>query len=165
MGVYSALAVAISAAEGMLPPLPFMPPGAKIGLSNIIVMFIACEASYPAALGIVIFKSIFALITRGATAALMTLAGGLLSATAVWLCSKSQRVGSVGLGIVGATAHNIGQFFVSMAIIGGAAAVYLPAMTLFGIVTGALTGLVLYLIIPTMKKIFYGGEKDGVKNR
>ena len=31
----AALALALSFLEGLLPPLPMMPPGAKLGLSNI----------------------------------------------------------------------------------------------------------------------------------
>ena len=37
-GLLAALALALSFLEGLLPPLPFLTPGAKLGLSNIFTM-------------------------------------------------------------------------------------------------------------------------------
>ena len=41
LGMLSAVAVALSWLEGMLAPLPGMPPGAKLGLSNVATMLAA----------------------------------------------------------------------------------------------------------------------------
>ena len=38
-GLLAALALTLSLLEGMLPPVPVLPPGAKLGLSNLAVMF------------------------------------------------------------------------------------------------------------------------------
>ena len=40
-GLLAALALALSFLEGLLQPLPMMPPGAKLGLSNIASMYAA----------------------------------------------------------------------------------------------------------------------------
>ena len=46
-GMLAALALAFSFLEGLLPPLPMMPPGAKLGLSNIVTMYAAGSAGLP----------------------------------------------------------------------------------------------------------------------
>ena len=55
--VLCAQALALSFLEGLLPPIPWLPPGAKPGLSNIIIMFAADSLGLPMALTIVLIKS------------------------------------------------------------------------------------------------------------
>ena len=47
-GLLAALAIALSFLEGLLPPLPMMPPGAKLGLSNLATMYAAAAWACPA---------------------------------------------------------------------------------------------------------------------
>ena len=108
-GLLAALAIALSFLEGLLPPLPMMPPGAKLGLSNIVTMYALTALSLPAALGITAVKAVFALL-RGGSAFLMSAAGGLLSTLVMALCLRLFRgkMGDIGIGIAGAVAHNAG---------------------------------------------------------
>ncbi len=153
LALFSAAAVAISVFEGMLPLTPLMPPGAKAGLSNIIVMFLAAEVSLPSAIAVAVFKAVFALVTRGATAAAMSLAGGLLSCLVLWLVARSRPFGLVGIGIAGATAHNLAQLAVAILLVGPAIRYYAPIMLLLGILSGIVTALLLKLLTPVMKKL------------
>ena len=66
--VMAALALSIGYLEGLIPQLPFLPPGAKPGFSNIIVMFALDSLNVYYAFAIVALKAVFALITRGVTA-------------------------------------------------------------------------------------------------
>ena len=84
-GLLGALALVLALLEGMLPPLPGLPPGAKPGLSNIATMFAAGSLGLPYALAVALVKGMFAFLTRGVTAGLMSLSGGLLSTLAMWL--------------------------------------------------------------------------------
>ena len=84
---WAALAIVLSALENLIPPLPMMPPGAKLGLSNIVTMFAAGTFGLIPALAIALLKALFAGATRGVTALLMSLAGGF-SARWLWaFCS------------------------------------------------------------------------------
>ena len=48
-GLLGALALALSFLEGLLPPVPVLPPGAKLGLSNIAVLYaVQCLGFWPA---------------------------------------------------------------------------------------------------------------------
>ena len=72
-GLLGALALALTLLEGMLPPIPGLPPGARPGLSNIVTMFAAGSLGLPYALAIALIKGVFAFLTRGVTAGLMSL--------------------------------------------------------------------------------------------
>ena len=84
----AALALALSFLEGLLPPLPMMPPGAKLGLSNLATMYAAGSLGLPSALFLAVFKGAFALVTRGGMAGLMSLSGGVVSTVVMWLLLK-----------------------------------------------------------------------------
>ena len=108
LALLCALAVALSTLEGIFTPL--LPPGAKAGLSNIIVMLAAMTAGLPATLAVVLFKSVFALIMRGTVSAFLSFAGGLGSfgnqtaqsvAQAVCLGIILRATGSVAAGTAG----------------------------------------------------------------
>lgn len=126
--VFSAIAVAVSAVESLVPLGAFMPPGAKLGMSNIV-------------------KSLFVLATRGVTAFFMSLAGGLLSTLVCGLLIKSKKIffGRVGIGIIGALLHNFAQISVCSLYMGSAVFAYLPFLCLASLVTGSASGLLLGL--------------------
>ena len=84
-GMMCALALALSYLETLIPAYPGFPPGAKPGLSNIVTMFMASCAGSGYAFFITIIKGLFAGVTRGMTAMLMSLSGGILSTAAACL--------------------------------------------------------------------------------
>ena len=101
-------------------------------------------------------KALFALITRGATGAFMSFSGGLLSTVAVCLLIKYQgRVFSyLGLGIVGAVMHNMGQLTAACIVSGTFALInYGKYLLIFALITGTVTGTVLMLLMPGLEKI------------
>jgi heptaprenyl diphosphate synthase len=161
LGIFGAVALVLSFLESMLvPDIPFLPVGAKPGLSNIITMYIAGTMGFPGAVYITMLKALFALITRGATGAFMSFSGGLLSTVAVCLLIKYQgRVFSyLGLGIVGAVMHNLGQL-VAACIVSGTFALmnYGKYLLIFALITGTVTGSVLMVLMPRLEKI--SGDK------
>lgn len=157
LGIFGAVALVLSFLEGMLiPDIPFLPVGAKPGLSNIITMYIASTMGFPGAVYITMLKALFALITRGATGAFMSFSGGLLSTVAVCLLIKYQgRVFSyLGLGIVGAVMHNMGQLTAACIVSGTFALInYGKYLLIFALITGTVTGTVLMLLMPGLEKI------------
>ncbi len=154
-GVLGAQALALSWLESLLPAFPFLPPGFKPGLSNIVIMFSVSQCGIPASLFLVLIKAGFALITRGATAALTSLFGGILSMgmMALLLRPKKQVFGLVGVGVLSALMHNLGQLLAAMLITGTFRLVsYAPALLLFGVLTGSVTGCVFRAVMPLLIK-------------
>lgn len=149
--VLAALALALSFLEGLLPPLPI--PGARFGLANLVVMYALAELSLPCAAGITAVKALFALL-RGAVACFMSAAGGAAALIAMYLVWRTCRshVSFVGVGVLGATAHNIGQLAVSLVLLGPAMWYYAPLLLLMAIPTGTITGLVLNATYPYLRQ-------------
>lgn len=151
----TAISVVLSFVESLLPTAYFMPPGSKLGLSNIPVMFSASKLSVGETLLIVFAKSVFVFITRGFTAFCMSLAGGILSALCmVLLLKKKTGFGYAGIGVLSAICHNIGQLLVSFFLVQSSAIIgYAPVMLIASVVTGLLTGTLLRLIMPYFTKL------------
>lgn len=151
LGILAALAITLSVVEGWLPTLPL--PGAKWGLSNLATMTALSLLGTPAAMGVTLAKGIFALF-RGGTACLMSLSGGLLAtllmAGSMRLCR--QRLGYLGLGMVGAVGHNTGQLLCAMALVDTSLWRMAPALLLMALCAGCVTGLVMYTLWPTLKR-------------
>lgn len=151
----TAISVVLSFVESLLPTAYFMPPGSKLGLSNIPVMFSASKLSIGETLLIVVAKSVFVFITRGFTAFCMSLTGGILSALCmVLLLKKKTGFGYAGIGVLSAICHNIGQLSVSFFLVQSSAIIgYAPVMLIASVVTGLLTGTLLRLIMPYFTKL------------
>ncbi len=156
-GVMGALALVLGFVEGMLiPDIPFLPVGAKPGLSNIVTMYVIEASGLVGGIYITLIKGIFALITRGTTASLMSLGGGLLSCfvTALLIKKKDRLFSFIGIGIAGALMHNLGQLAVACVISGTPALFgYGKYLMIFALITGAVTGSMLLFIMPGINKI------------
>jgi len=155
LGILCAQAIALSFLENLIPSLPFLPPGAKPGFSNIVTMFTVLTLGLPQAMCITVFKAFFALMTRGATAFFMSLAGGVLSTLAMWAATKikSDPFGLLGASIIAAVCHNAGQLAAAAVLTGTRAVLgYAPALLIFSLITGAVTGTVLRIVMPALEK-------------
>lgn len=157
-GMLGALALSLSFLEGLLPPLPMMPPGAKLGLSNIASMYAAGSMGLPCALFLAVLKGGFAFLGRGGAAGAMSLSGGLLSTLAACFLLRRTRCSLVGVGVLGALSHNAAQLGMAWLLTSQAVLFYIPGLILFGTLTGALTGIVLKLSLPPLEKL---GERLG----
>lgn len=154
-GVLSAVALTLSYLEGLIPTVAFMPPGAKMGFSNIATMFAASSMGLVSALAITFIKALFAGITRGVTAFFMSLCGGILSTVTMYLLFKlSKKTGYMAIGIICAIVHNFGQLIVAIITAGNLSVLgYAPVLLISGTVTGAVTGTVLRAVMPALERV------------
>ena len=155
-GLLGALAVVIAAFESaLLPALPFLPPGAKPGLSNIVTTF-AVSAFSLGGVYVTLCKAAFAWLTRGGTAALMSLAGGLLSTLALWLLLRApRRMSYIGVSLIAAVCHNVGQLAAAAALSGTPALFhYGKYLLLLAALTGFVTGVILNIVMPRIAAVF-----------
>ncbi len=157
LGILSSLALVLGFLEHLvIPDIPFLPVGAKPGLSNIVTMLTAVSLGFPSALCITIVKSLFALITRGVTASVMSFCGGVLSVCVmcVLLKFKDKVFSYIGISILCAIAHNIGQLIAACVISGTASLInYGKYLLIFSLITGFVTGSMLSLLMPRAEKI------------
>ncbi|MGN0453488.1 MAG: Gx transporter family protein [Ruminococcus sp.] len=151
----TAVSVVLSFLENLLPDLPFAVPGMKLGLSNIAVMFALELYPLPCSLFITAVKALFALVTRGAVAGLMSFAGGFFATLAMWLVIHSGRLtfGAWGVGVSGAFFHNMGQLLGAFFLVSDAVWGYIPVLSALSLLTGTVTGLAFYLLMPVLRKV------------
>lgn len=153
-GLLFALALLLTFVESMLPAMPFLPPGVKLGLSNIVTMYALFFLGIKYGVTVALLKSFFTFIIRGPVGALLSLSGGLLSVTVMFLLIKyipKPGLGYMILSIIGAIFHNIGQLLASRAVIGSSFVFYyLPVMVISGVVMGIATGIILRVIMPAL---------------
>lgn len=141
--VLTALALALSVAEGLVPLTILFPlPGLRLGLAQSghrLCPLPPVRAGGPADSGRPLPSG------RPAGGNLMALAfsltGGLLALGVMALLLRCSFLSLFGVSITGAAAHNTGQILAAMAVLGSRAPlVYLPPLLLCSLVTGAVTG-------------------------
>ncbi len=156
LGMMGALALVLGFLEHLfIPDIPFLPVGAKPGLSNVVTMYVATVMGFPGAIYITLIKAIFAFLTRGATAFLMSFCGGLLSTavTCIMLRTGRKYFSFWGIGVVSAVMHNMGQLVVASFISGTFTLLnYGKYLLIFSLITGSVTGVMLLMIVPRMEK-------------
>lgn len=156
MGLLFALAMAFSFLESLLPALPMLPPGIRLGLSNIVTMYALFVLGPVSGYTIAVLKSLFVLLTRGAVAAAMSAAGGVFSVTVMLLLSLLPGIKKqyLLLSVFGGAAHNIGQLVMARFIINNQYVwYYFPVLLAAGLLMGAITGMALRVVLPYLNRL------------
>ena len=151
----SAVALVLSFIEGSFVFVPHC-PGVKVGLSNIVIMFALFCINKKTAISICILKALFALLTRGATAGLLSLSGGIVSITIIIVVSALfNNVSTAVLSVLAALSHNLAQFAVISLIYAPTSMLpYLPLLIVSGIVFGVANAIFLHAIKPSLIKLW-----------
>lgn len=125
-------------------PLIAIFPGAKIGLSNIITLISLLTLGLKETFIIVTVRVILSSIFAGPLSYLLfSIGGSYLSLILMYLCSRLKDISTIGISIVGAVGHNIGQLLVASLIIENLGIVgYLPFMLVASLITGVFIGIV-----------------------
>lgn len=157
MALMLALAILLNIVESMIPAIPTLPPGVKLGLSNIVVMYCLFFLGKKEALMLAFLKSGFVLLARGGPIAfLMSFSGGLCSILImIFLLSlKKRSVSYIIISICAAVAHNAAQLLVSALLLqNGMVFYYLPILVLSGVGMGFLTGITLRVLMPALGRL------------
>lgn len=165
-GILAALALTLAFFEGLIPAVTFLPPGAKLGLANIAVMFAVLCVGYTDAIFLMLIKSGFVFLTKGASSFFMSISGGLLSIIAmIIIVAVSRRMKKdfsfTGISVICAAIHNIGQTAAASIYTGtNLFTAYLPLLIITGIFAGLITGIILRTVMPVLSKINFKGLKE-----
>ena len=141
-----ALSVALNVIEASLPLFNGFIPGLKLGLANIVTLFIIYQFSLKDALYVGILRVFLVGILRiglFSTTFLFSLSGVILSIICMFLAHKFLKLSIIGVSIIGSIAHSTGQVITSIILLQMDAMIYyLPWLLLFAIPTGILVGLI-----------------------
>lgn len=154
LGLTVALAMIMSYIE-VLFPLNFAVPGIKMGLANIVIVFVLYRMSLIDAVTVSLVRVFLVSLLFGNFMSLAySLAGAVLSLALMVLLKKTEKFSVVGVSVAGGVMHNAGQILMAVILMGTAQiAYYLPVLVITGTVTGVLIGLVSALVINRVKKI------------
>ena len=143
LSMLTAIALTIFMVEAQIPPLTPV-PGIKMGLSNIITVFIVFAIG-PKEAAAVLFVRVFlgAVFAGNFSTILYSGAGGFCAILVTIGLRKILNHQQLWVaGALGAVAHSLGQMAVAIAVTGTPAlAAYLPVMIICSIITGVFTGL------------------------
>ena len=151
-----ALAIVLMMVEGIIPPIPTLPPGVKLGLSNIVVMYSLFYLGKGPAFLVFFLKSFFVFLTRGPVAFFMSFSGGLLSifVMILLLSLKKRKLSYIIISVCAAVAHNIGQLAAASIYMQSPAVYYYsPVLVISGVFMGIVTGILLKVMMPAMERL------------
>ena len=156
MSLLIAYSLVLYIIESYIPnPLIALFPGAKLGLTNIITLVSLSLLGFKDTLIIITIRVILSSMFAGPlTALLFSISGAYLSLLGMSLCLKIKSFSVVGISVVGAVCHNIGQLIVASLIIeSGLIFTYLPYMLIASVPTGIFVGIVSKFTLNNLSKI------------
>ena len=154
LGLTIALAMIMSYIEALV-PLSFAVPGIKMGLANIVIIFVLYKIGTKEAILVSLIRVILvSLLFSNVMAMAYSIAGAVLSLSVMWLLKKTDKFSFVGVSIAGGIMHNVGQIIMAVILLGTEQiALYLPVLIITGTVTGVVIGIVSGLVINRFRTI------------
>ncbi len=148
-GVCTALAMILAYVEVLLPPIFPAVPGIKMGLPNIIIIFLLYRRGPLAAIAVSLLRvALVSMLFSNAMALLYSISGAILSLLVMIILRRLNFLSTVGVSVAGGVAHNVGQILMAMLLLETSELFYyLVVLTVTGTIAGVLIGLCGSLII------------------
>jgi len=146
-------------------PLDFTVPGVRLGLANVVILYSLYKLKPGEVFILVILKCLLtSVFTASITALMYSICGSILSFIAMLIMMKVGKnfFSPVGVSVIGAICHNIGQILAASFILGSFLVIsYLPVLLISGLITGVLVGIIVKILIrnTALTKLF--ARNDG----
>ena len=153
LSLFCAVAMIMSYVEALIPlPLPF---GIKVGLPNIIIVFILYRFGAKEAIVVSLIRVVLvSLLFGNAMSLAYSFAGAVLSIFLMVVLKKTGWFSTIGVSVAGGIFHNTGQILVACLILNTIEiSSILPLLTITGTVAGILVGICGHLVIKKFPKI------------
>ena len=145
LSIFLALEVSLNILESFIPFFNGYIPGFKLGLANIVSLYVLYKFSLKDALYLGILRVFLVGILRTglfSTYFFFSLSGVILSVIMMYVGKKYFKLSIIGVSIIGSIFHSIGQILVAIIIIHFNMLYYLPWLILISIPSGILTGVI-----------------------
>ena len=156
MSMLLAMGIVLSIIESFIPIFNGMIPGLKIGLSNIIILYVLYRYSIKDTFYVVILKVLLVGILRTGLFSInfyFSIVGGILSVIFMSLFMKT-KLSIIGVSIVGSIFHLIGQIIVAIILLNSFNLIYyIPYLIIFGTISGIIIGIITKDILNKTEKI------------
>lgn len=152
LGLLTALAVIMGYIEYRI-PLPLPVPGIKLGLCNIVIVFVLYRFGFLRAFLVSAVRIVIVGLLFGSPISMLYgLGGSLLALLGMRLLKNSGRFSCIGTSAAGGALHSAGQIAVAALLTSGTAVFrYLPVLLLAGEFCGILIGLVVSIVLRRLK--------------
>lgn len=159
MSLLVSMALILSLIERMI-PVPFIAPGAKLGLANLVIIIsVYTLDNYKESFTVLVLRIILSTLLGSSVSMLLySICGGVLSFIITILVKElgGRHVSIIGVSASGAVFHNIGQLFAASLILNNFSVfLYLPILSIAGIGTGIFVGLSANYILAHFQKLSY----------
>ncbi len=153
LGVLASLAMVLSFVETLLPPIYAAVPGIKIGLANIVNVFLLYKFSVKDTAVVTLIRVLTIAMLFGNLMTLSySLAGAVLSITVMALLKKTKLFSTIGVSIAGGVSNNLGQIIVAIFITSTIEiGYYMIFLCISGVLSGMLIGIVGALVLKYSK--------------
>ena len=136
-------------------PLPFVVPGVRLGLSNMVVLVSIVLFGLKEGVYVSLLKSVLLLLVSGnVTGFFYSFSGALLSSLSMALMIHffKDKVSLIGVSLVGASAHNFAQVTMAVLVLKNIYIYsYLPVLLIIGLFTGVFVGISSQFILSNIK--------------
>lgn len=151
LGLCTAAAMILSYVESLI---PFGVPGLKVGLPNIVTVFVLYKIGWKEAGAVSLVRCVLTALLFGSVMSLAySIAGGALSLIVMTLLKKWDKFSTIGVSIAGGITHNAGQIAVAIAVTGvEQIAYYMPVLAVGGTLAGLVIGVAGALIVNRFDK-------------
>ena len=151
-GLFAALAFGFTYVEFLL-PIDIGVPGVKLGLANVVSLFVLYKFGIADAAAVNLVRILLAGALFNASAVPYSISGAALSLLVMWLLNKANAFSPTGVSIAGAVAHNLGQVICSAILMRTTAiAWYFFVLVISGVVGGCVVGLLAAWIMRRFEK-------------
>ena len=148
MALSVTLAMILSFVESQIPPLVAV-PGVKVGLANIVVVFVLYKLGWKEAALISILRVFLVSVLFGTGASLLySMAGAVLSFVGMVLLKRTGLFSYVAVSVAGGVLHNVGQIAMACFILQtDILKYYLPVLIVSGVLAGVVIGMLAAVMI------------------
>ena len=154
LGMCIALSMILSFVESQIPPLVAV-PGVKVGLPNIVMVFMLYKIGAKETAIVSIIRVILVGFLFGTPLSMIySLVGAALSLIGMIILKKTNLFAPVTVSVVGGILHNVGQIATACFVMDTAEiAYYLPVLFISGTIAGIVIGYVAGLILKRLDKM------------
>jgi heptaprenyl diphosphate synthase len=155
LGVLTAAALILSYAESVLPPIFPAVPGIKVGLPNVVIIFVLYRMGIPSAVSVSLARiAVSALLFGSPISFLYSLSGALLSITVMSLLKKTRAFSYISVSVAGGVLHNVGQILAAMLLLQALeVGYYMTVLAVTGTLAGFFVGLCAAYLIHRLPEI------------
>lgn len=154
LGLSVTLAMILSFVESQIPVFTTV-PGMKVGLPNLVMVFLLYRAGWKEAVIVSLIRAFLAALLFGNLQSLIfSISGAVLSLTGMILLKKTGLFSSIAVSVTGGVLHNVGQIIAACLWTSTVQiAYYLPALLVSGVCAGIAIGLIAGFLLKRLENV------------